>query len=53
MLSIIKSFLNDERGLTAVEYAVCAALVSAVLVASFALLGTTIDGVIQGLIAAL
>jgi len=53
MKTKVMKFLQDEEGLTIVEYAVAAGLISAAVVASFTLLGTTVDGVIQGLITAI
>jgi pilus assembly protein Flp/PilA len=47
----LNAFLRNEEGLTIVEYAVAAGLVTAAVVASFTLLGGTVDGVIQFLIA--
>lgn len=49
----IMKFLQDEEGLTVVEYAVAAGLVSAAVVAAFGLLGGSVDGIIRGLDAAL
>ena len=49
----VTAFLRDEEGLTVVEYAVAAGLVAAAVVAAFRLLGTTVTGVIEGLITAL
>jgi pilus assembly protein Flp/PilA len=42
----LKCFLRNEEGLTIVEYAVAAGLITAAVAASFQLLGTTVDGVI-------
>jgi pilus assembly protein Flp/PilA len=53
MKTQVMKFLQDEEGLTIVEYAVAAGLISAAVVASFTLLGTTVDGVIQALITAI
>lgn len=44
---------NDEQGLTATEYAVCGALVAAALVLAFTNLGVAIQGVINGITAAI
>jgi pilus assembly protein Flp/PilA len=49
----VLSFLRDEEGLTIVEYAVAAGLISAAVVIAFTTLGQTILGVINGLITAL
>jgi pilus assembly protein Flp/PilA len=45
------AFLRNEEGLTIVEYAVAAGLITAAVVASFTLLGGTVDGILQFLIA--
>lgn len=50
--SVLK-FVNDEEGLTAVEYAVAGGLVSLGVVTAFTNLGTAISGVIANLIAAM
>lgn len=39
----IKMFLNDESGLSAVEYIVAGTLIVVLLVAGFAAVGTTVD----------
>ena len=49
----VTAFLRDEDGLTIVEYAVAAGLISALVVAAFTNLGNTVLGIINGLIAAL
>jgi pilus assembly protein Flp/PilA len=49
----ITAFLRDEDGLTIVEYAVAAGLISAAVVLAFTNLGTTVLGIINGLIGAL
>ena len=49
----ISAFLRDEDGLTIVEYAVAAGLISAAVVLAFTNLGTTVLGIINGLITAL
>ena len=48
---MIKRFMQDETGLELSEYAVAAALVAVAAVAAFKLLGTTIAGKINALIA--
>jgi pilus assembly protein Flp/PilA len=45
----VMTFLKDEEGLTAVEYAVAAALVAGGLVAAFTALGGKISQVLNGL----
>lgn len=49
----VTTFLRDEDGLTIVEYAVAAGLISALVVLAFTNLGTTVLGIINGLITAL
>ena len=43
----VKIFLEDEEGLTVVEYAVAGGLISLAVVAAFTALGTTVCGVIN------
>jgi pilus assembly protein Flp/PilA len=49
----ICKFLQDEEGLTTVEYAVAGALISAAVVAAFTLLGGRVDTVIRNICAAI
>ncbi|MCF8467144.1 MAG: Flp family type IVb pilin [Sneathiella sp.] len=42
MFKVIRSFVNDESGATAIEYGLIAALVALVGVVAFTALGTTI-----------
>ncbi len=42
----LRSFLRDEEGLTIVEYAVAAGLITATVAASFGLLGDAVELVI-------
>jgi len=44
-MNILKTFLTDESGATAIEYGLIAALISIVLVVTLALVGTNLDGV--------
>ena len=46
----VTAFLRDEEGLTIVEYAVAAGLISAAVVLAFTNLGNTILGIINQLI---
>lgn len=46
--SVVK-FLEDEDGLTVVEYAVAGGLIAAVTIAAFRALGLTVGGVIEGI----
>jgi pilus assembly protein Flp/PilA len=50
--SVLK-FINDEDGLTVVEYAVAGGLISAAVVVAFTALGGTVNGVIVALDTAL
>ena len=47
----IKKFLQDEEGLTTVEYAIAGALVGAAVIAAFELLGDNVGLVINGIAA--
>jgi pilus assembly protein Flp/PilA len=49
MKTKVMKFLQDEEGLTIVEYAVAAAMISAAVIASFGLLGEAVDAVITNL----
>ena len=49
----VLTFLRDEEGLTIVEYAVAAGLISAAVVVAFTNLGARILEIINGLITAL
>ena len=49
----VTAFLRDEEGLTIVEYAVAAGLISALVVTAFTNLGTRVLEIINGLITAL
>ena len=49
----IMRFFRDEEGLTIVEYAVAAGLISAAVVLAFTTLGQTVLGIINDLITAL
>ncbi len=42
----LKTFLRSEEGLTIVEYAVAAGLITATVAASFGALGTAVEAVI-------
>lgn len=43
----LKEFLRDEEGLTIVEYAVAAGLITATVAGTFAALGGTVEGIIS------
>jgi pilus assembly protein Flp/PilA len=40
---VIKEFLNDEKGATAIEYGLLVALISLVIVAGVSAVGTSMD----------
>lgn len=42
----IQKFIDDEGGLTVVEYAVAGGLIAATLVGAFIALGGTVEGII-------
>lgn len=42
----LQKFLRDEEGLTIVEYAVAAGLITATVAGTFAALGGTVEGII-------
>ena len=46
----VVAFLRDEEGLTIVEYAVAAGLISAAVVAAFTLLGGRVQAIIEFLV---
>ena len=46
----IKAFLRSEEGLTIVEYAVAAGLITAAVALTFEALGTAVDGVLKVII---
>lgn len=55
MIQEVKQFLNDEEGVTAIEYGLIAALIAAVIIGSVQILGGTLNTVftnINALIAA-
>lgn len=45
MIQNVKQFLNDEEGVTAIEYGLIAALIAVVIVASVQLVGTSLNTV--------
>ena len=46
----VKAFLRNEKGLTIVEYAVAAGLITAAVALTFENLGAAVDGVIKTII---
>ncbi|MFZ5693104.1 MAG: Flp family type IVb pilin [Pseudomonadota bacterium] len=49
----LSRFLRDERGATAVEYAIIAAGIAAVIVSAVSALGTTVKGLYEAVSAAM
>ena len=43
MSTIIKTFLMDDKGVTAIEYALIASLIAIVIIAAVKLVGTTLQ----------
>lgn len=43
-MSLIKKFVKDESGATAIEYGLIAALMAVVVIAAFAVLGPALEG---------
>lgn len=44
MKALIPKFMNDERGATAIEYALIAGIISISIVASLKMISTNLDG---------
>lgn len=53
MLNHLKTCLRDEKGATAIEYGLIAGLVAVVIIAAVTLLGTDLQGIFDGLAAAI
>ena len=49
MKSAFSKFLQDEKGLTTVEYAVAGGLIAATIILAFATLGTTVSDEVNAL----
>ena len=45
MMQLIKRFVREEEGVTAIEYGLIAALIAVVIIGSVTLVGTKLDGV--------
>jgi pilus assembly protein Flp/PilA len=45
MLGYLKCMVGDRRGVTALEYALIAALIAVVIIGAVSLLGTSVSGV--------
>jgi pilus assembly protein Flp/PilA len=48
-MNFIKNFIQEEDGVTAIEYALIAALVAGVIITAVTLLGTNVSGVFNKL----
>lgn len=44
-MQAIKNFINDEAGVTAIEYGLIAALIAVVIIGAVTLVGTDVKGV--------
>ena len=53
IVQYVKQFLNDEEGVTAIEYGLIAALIAVVIIASVTLVGTQLRAVFTAISAAL
>ena len=49
MLQVVKNFLRDEEGATAVEYGLIAALIAVVILTSVTDIGTRLKGVFDSI----
>ncbi|NMG74360.1 Flp family type IVb pilin [Aromatoleum diolicum] len=52
-MDMLKKFIRDEEGVTAIEYGLIAALIAVVIIASVRLVGTNLQGVFGAVSAAL
>ncbi|NMG74359.1 Flp family type IVb pilin [Aromatoleum diolicum] len=52
-MELIRQFIRDEEGVTAIEYGLIAALIAVVIIASVQLVGTNLQGVFGAVSAAL
>lgn len=48
-MNFIKNFMQEEDGVTAIEYGLIAALIAVVIVTAVTAVGTGLDGVFQGI----
>lgn len=53
LMNIVKKFVKDEEGVTAIEYGLIAALIAVVIIGSVQLVGTNLDAVFAAIAAAL
>jgi pilus assembly protein Flp/PilA len=49
MKNLLDRFLDDESGVTAIEYGLIAALISVVIITAAAAVGTSLAGVFNGI----
>ncbi len=49
----IQRFINDEAGVTAIEYALIASLIAVVIIGAVTVTGTTVEGVFMNVCEAL
>ena len=47
-MELIKNFIQEEDGVTAIEYGLIAALIAVVIIAGVSFLGTRLDALFQG-----
>jgi pilus assembly protein Flp/PilA len=52
-MQLIKRFIQDEDGVTAIEYALIAALIAAVIVGAVTALGVKVNGIFTSITAAI
>lgn len=52
-IDLIKNFMQEEDGVTAIEYGLLAALIAVALIAGAKLLGTNLDGLFKAIAAKL
>jgi pilus assembly protein Flp/PilA len=52
-MQLIKQFIQDEDGVTAIEYALIAALIAAVIVGAVTALGVKVNGIFTSITAAI
>lgn len=53
LMNNMKSFMQDEEGVTAIEYGLIAALIAVVIIGAVRLVGTSLDTLFRDIAAAL
>ena len=53
MLKMLKQFVRDEEGVTAIEYGLIAALIAVVIIGAVTLVGTNLTGTFNTIAASL